>query len=313
MTGMPPNVDFNILQQHNVDAKSLMSTITAIVDAHPDPQLKDSLVAHLTANAQPIHTPSKTANTNIFVTVADTNSDEIYMLMGQKYKDQLRPELGLDDKLSIIDGYIDPADNNAPSHAAENLKAKTKLELPDGFKPEMLAKSDKDYHINMYGSISSLPKVEAQNDIGALHWVKASTMLHDETIGVQPHNSNISRFTAEIINPKTGNTLPIYIEDHIGEALVKAIGKAKETLQFLHENPEGHKLYTASEPSSYGNDTWPAVKKDEATELQNDFHEKLTDHYEEQSDRPAAPELANLTDSISNGALTAKELAMRGL
>jgi len=307
MTGMPPKLDESVLQKHDVDARSLMATITSVVEAHPDPRLKESLAAYLvdslgfseygrdvTDTIAPETHDHKTiavshfdrtaAGTNVIVTVADTNTDEIYVLMAQKYKDPKRPELGLQDQLITVGGYMEahapegapnpdkPYDKNLAECAMRELKEETGLELPDGYVPQSLgARSDygftndarehtvvEDFHVNMYGDVNNLPSVTAQDDIAALHWVKASSIFRDDTIEPQPHGSSTSRFTAEVTNPQTGATMPMYISDHMGEPLEKAVGEAVKTLGFLHSNPEGQaNAASNTEPETYGNDTWP--------------------------------------------------------
>ncbi len=363
MSGMPPKVDLSTLQQHGVDAESLMSSIVAVVEAHPDPRLKPSLVAYLADSlgfseygrdatdtiAPQTHEHSTVAmshfdrasvGSNVIVTVADTNTDEIYVLMAQKYKDPKRPELGLQDKLITVGGYMEahaaegapnpskPYDKNLAECAIRELKEETGIELPENYRPESLGtRSDyrmtsdprqhgvtEDFHVNMYGTADNLPEVTAQDDIAALHWVKASTIFKDDTIPPQEHNSDISRFTGVVIDPQTGEDKVMAIRDDHGEPLVKAVIEAQKTLEFLHRDSEGHQIYTPNEPETYGNKNWPnTTKKDFVSKLQDDFHAELEDHYEAQVENPVAPELANLTDRVHNGTVSTRDFALQSL
>ncbi len=175
-----------------------------------------------------------------FVTYTDTNSGQVYVLLGLKpegdlvppggYMEVHEPEGGKEGKKS---------DRNLMETSRRELEEETGLDIDAAYKPESLGTcSDygisndprlhtvlEGFHYNL-GGAGPPPQLKGRDDLQSAIWVKADDILVAPAGNPQQHGSKATRFMVPV---GEGHLMPI--RDHYGEHILRAIDKAHQSAQ----------------------------------------------------------------------------------
>ncbi len=183
--------------------------------------------------------PNAGAGAAAFVTYADPQSGEVYVLLGLKPQGDLVPPGGHLEVHEPIGGNPQkPYDLNLREASRRELMEETGLVIPKDYTPASLgANSDfgvvndprlhtvlEGFDYNLIGPKAQLPHIEGKDDIIGAYWVKASDIIADPSVGPQLHGSNNSRYSVQV----QGAVIPI--RDHYGPQLEEAVATARATL-----------------------------------------------------------------------------------
>ncbi|MBY0355680.1 MAG: NUDIX domain-containing protein [Rickettsiales bacterium] len=217
--------------------------------------------------------PHASVVSDVAVTYAIPETQEVYVLLERKLKDPKQPQLGLKDEFILPGGHLEPHtpneaglatrpyDKDIAATVRRELQEETNLHLPEHYAPKSLGSAAEygvngdprehsfiDFrHVNMTGSQADFQKLKqsmrAGSDAADIQWVNAKDLEFHPTTPKQNFGSTISRYHVNAMIDGQLKHLPLR-DDH-GDALDQAVAQAR--LQLIKELQKQHGF---SEPAA---------------------------------------------------------------
>lgn len=193
---------------------------------------------HATMYISPYARPG--AGAAAFVTYTDTNTGEVYVLLGLKPNGELVPPGGYMEPHDPEGGNPNkPSDFNLMETSRRELEEETGLHVDKSYKPDSLG-TNSDYgiandprlhtivegfHYSLFGPMEKMPKVEGKDDIQAAVWVKASDIQASRPLTTSPQETQGAKYSVKMGE----KTLPI--KEQYGHGVELAVLRARKMLQ----------------------------------------------------------------------------------
>lgn len=246
-----------------------------------DPFADSSLAMPEGAKASTIYVspfPHASVVSDVAVTYAIPETQDVYVLLERKWKDPAHPERGLQDEFILPGGHLEahtpgeagittrPYDHDLAATVRRELREETHLSLPEHYAPKSIGVGSEygvngdprehpliDFrHVNMSGSAADFEQLKqtmkADSDAAEIRWVNARDLGFHPEAQKQAFGSTLSRYhvTTEI----DGQKRHLILRDDHGEMLDKAVSIARQRLVSEHQKNIGQTQETAAIPAS---------------------------------------------------------------
>jgi ADP-ribose pyrophosphatase YjhB (NUDIX family) len=222
--------------------------------------------------------PKATVVTDVAVTYAIPETQEVFVLLERKLKDPQKPQLGLKEEFILPGGHLEahtpnephmttrPFDKDLAETARRELREETHLNLPDSYIPKSLGIGSEygvngdarehpivDFrHVNMTGSKADFEalkqSMKADSDAAEILWVNAKDLEFHPDTPRQSFGSTISRYHVNTTINGQPKHLPLR-DDH-GDMLDKAVAEARNRLVIERQTQHGYTESPIATPST---------------------------------------------------------------
>jgi 8-oxo-dGTP pyrophosphatase MutT (NUDIX family) len=222
--------------------------------------------------------PKATVVTDVAVTYAIPETQEVFVLLERKLKDPSRPELGMKEEFILPGGHLEahtpnepnvttrPFDKDLAATARREVREETNLILPEHYEPKSLGVGSEygvngdprehpvvDFrHVNMTGSKADFEalkrSMKASSDAAEIRWVNARDFEYHPDTPPQAFGSTVSRYHINIGVNGQHKHLPVR-DDH-GAMLDKAVSAARTQLLLERQKMHGYQEAPAAVPST---------------------------------------------------------------
>lgn len=222
--------------------------------------------------------PKATVVTDVAVTYAIPETQEVFVLLERKLKDPQKPQLGLKEEFILPGGHLEahtpnephmttrPFDKDLAEAARRELREEANLSLPDSYIPKTLGIGSEygvngdarehpivDFrHVNMTGSKADFEalkqSMKAGSDAAEILWVNAKDLEFHPDTPRQAFGSTISRYHVNTTINGQHKHLPLR-DDH-GDMLDKAVAEARNRLIIERQTQHGYTEAPVATPST---------------------------------------------------------------